>query len=98
MILAHYHLDASKVDKILQRFHEKFKRRLTFKANPNPYPKNIDMDTIKIIDIYKRTCKYANETENETKTNLVIKMQYTSRPRAGLYSLNVLYEDYKDLL
>jgi hypothetical protein len=102
MILAHYQLDASKVNQILERFHAKFKRRRAFKGkpipkqNPNPNPKKIDMNTIKIIDIYKRTCKYANETEIETKTNLVIKIQYY--PNKEYYILNILYEDYKDLL
>jgi len=94
MILAHYDLDTPKVTRILERFHEKFKRRRKYIANPNPKPNN--MNTINSIQIYTRTCKYVNETEIETKKNLVIKIQYSSKKE--YYILNVLYEDYKDLL
>lgn len=96
MILAHYNLDKTKLSLILERFHEKFKRRLKFRGNPNPTPLDIDINTINIIDIYKRTCIYVCEHEMETKENLVIKMQYS--PNEEYYILNVLYTDYKDLL
>jgi hypothetical protein len=96
MILAHYNIDKTKVGKILERFHEKFKRRRKFIGNPNPNPNTIDINNINTIQIYKRTCKYVNETEIETKANLVIKIQYS--PKKEYYILNVLYEDYKDLL
>ena len=96
MILAHYDLDKTKVCKILERFHAKFKKRRKFRENPNPTPKTIDMNTIKSIQIYKRTCKYVNETEIKTKANLVIKIQYS--PKKEYYILNVLYDDYKDLI
>lgn len=95
MILAQYNLDKTKVYKILKRFHEKFKRRRVFKENPNgKIPP--DINTINIIKVYKRTCKYTNEIETETKANLVIKIQYS--PNEEYYILNVLYKDYKDLL
>ena len=94
MILAHYTLDKTKVCKILERFHEKFKRRRKFIENPNP--KIIDINNVNNIQIYKRTCKYVNETKIETKANLVIKIQYS--PNEEYYMLNVLYTDYKDLL
>jgi hypothetical protein len=94
MILAHYNLDKAKVYKILERFYIKFKRRRTFKPNPNGSPPCID--EIKIIKIYKRSCKYVNETENKMRENLVIKLQLNSN--LEYYNLNVLYEDYKDLL
>ena len=94
MILAHYNLDNIKVSKILERFNTKFKRRRKFIPNPNSkcLP---NLDTIKNIKIYKRTCKYVNETSNEIKSNLVIKIQYSI---TEYYILNVLYDDYKDLL
>lgn len=94
MILAHYNLDNTKVSNILERFHTKFKRRRKFVPNPNSkcLP---NIDTIKNIKIYKRTCKYVNENSNETKSNLVIKIQYSTKE---YYILNVLYDDYKDLL
>lgn len=94
MILAHYNLDNTKVSNILERFHTRFKRRRKFVSNPNG--KSIpNIDTIKNIKIYKRTCKYVNENSNETKSNLVIKIQYSTKE---YYILNVLYDDYKDLL
>lgn len=94
MILAHYHLDNTKVSNIIERFHQKFKRRRKFVSNPNS--KSLpNIDTIKNIKIYKRTCKYVNENSNEIKANLVIKIQYFTKE---YYILNVLYDDYKDLL
>ena len=95
MILAHYNLDKMKVYQILERFHEKFKRRRKCRGNPNPGP-NIDSININTVQIYKRTCKYVNETETEIKPILVIKIQYS--PKKEYYILNVLYADYKDLL
>lgn len=95
MILAHYNLDKTKVYRILERFHAKFKRRLKFRGNPN-IKTTLDINSINIIQIYKRTCKYVNEKEIETKENLVIKIQYS--PNREYYILNVLYADYKDLL
>ena len=96
MILAHYNIDKTKVGKILERFHEKFKRRRKFIGNPNPNPKTIDINNINIVQIYKRTCKYIDLNKTETKANLVIKIQYY--PKKEYYFLNVLYDDYKDLL
>jgi len=94
MILAHYNLDNTQVYKILERFYIKFKRRRTFRTNPNKCPPCID--EIKIIKIYKRSCKYVNETENKMRENLVINIQLNSNLEN--YILNVLYDDYKDLL
>ena len=65
MILAHYNLNKTQVYKILERFYIKFKIRRTFKSNPNGSPPCID--EIKIIKIYKRSCKYVNETENRMR-------------------------------
>jgi hypothetical protein len=94
MILAHYNLDNTKISKIFERFHQRFKRRRKFLSNPNG--KSLpNIDTIKNIKIYKRTCKYVNENSSETKANLVIKIQYSTKE---YYILNVLYDDYKDLL
>ena len=95
MILAHYYLDKTKVYQILERFYTKFRRRRVFTPNPNgESPPNIN--TMQTVKIYKRTCKYINENSNETKANLVIKIQYYTSNE--YYILNVLYEDYKDLL
>lgn len=95
MILAHYHLEKQKVYQILERFYTRFKRRRVFKENPNgKTPPNIN--TMKNVQIYKRTCKYINENNIEVKPNLVIKIQYYEKEE--YYILNVLYDDYKDLL
>ena len=94
MILAHYNLDNIKISNIIERFHQRFKRRIKFVPNPNG--KSLpNIDKIQNIKIYKRTCKYVNENSSETKANLVIKIQYSI---TQYYILNVLYDDYKDLL
>ena len=92
MILSHYVLDKTKVYDILERFHTKFKKRRKFSQNPNPKP-NRNFPPIKHIEVYKRTCKFSL---NETKPMLVIKIQYSTNKE--YYILNVLYDDYKDLL
>jgi hypothetical protein len=96
MILHNYHIDNTKIYKILERFHRKYKKRIKFGQNPNgilPPP----IDSIQHIQIYKRTCIYSRENQNEMKEHLVIKIkrypEYTD-----YYILNVLFEDYKDLL
>ena len=95
MILAHYKLDKQKVYQILERFHTRFKRRRVFKTNPNgELPPSIE--TMETVQIYKRTCKYIDLNKNDTKANLVIKIQYSKKKE--YYILNVLYDDYKDLL
>ena len=95
MILAHYNLDKQKVYQILERFYTRFKRRRVFKTNPNgKSPPSIH--TMQKVQIYKRTCKYVDLNKNDTKANLVIKIQYSKKKE--YYILNVLYDDYKDLL
>jgi len=96
MILHHYTIDKTKIYKILERFHIKYRKRRKFEPNPNgklPPP----IDSNENIQIYKRTCVYSKENNNELKEHLVIKIR--SYPRSNdYYILNVLFDEYKDLL
>lgn len=79
---------------ILQRFHTKYKlRRHPGHLNPNKLSNYLD--DFYIIKIYKRVCTYSN-SENRYKDNLVIKYKYKNIDE--VISLNIPWEDYKDLL
>ena len=96
MILAYYNIDKTKIYQILERFYIRYKKRRKFEPNPNgkiPPP----IDSIQNIQIYKRTCVYSRENKNEVKEHLVIKIKKYPKP-FDYYILNVLYDDYKDLL
>jgi len=96
MILAHYPIDKTKIYKILERFYIRYRKRRTFGSNPNgknPPP----IDSIQSIQLYKRTCTYSNEKQNNIKSHLVIKIKCYPTPY-DYYILSVLYDDYKDLL
>jgi len=96
MILTHYTIDTTKIYKILERFYIRYKKRRKFEPNPNgkiPPP----IDSIQHIQIYKRTCIYSRENNNEVKEHLVIKIKRYPKS-SDYYILNVLYDHYKDLL
>ena len=96
MILAHYTIDKTKIYKILERFYIKYKKRRKFEPNPNgKHPPSLD--SIQSAQLYKRTCVYSRENKNETKEHLVIKIKRYPQ-NSDYYILNVLYDDYKDLL
>ena len=96
MILAHYIIDKTIIYKILERFYVKYKKRRKFGPNPNgELPPSID--SIHSAQLYKRTCVYSSEKQNKTKEHLVIKIRSYPRPQE-CYILNVLYDEYKDLL
>lgn len=101
MILAHYTIDdTTKIYKILERFYIRYKKRRTFQSNPNgKIPPSFDSipNIHKNIQIYKRTCVYARENKNEIREHLVIKIKRYPKS-SDYYILNVLYDDYKDLL
>ena len=96
MILAYYTVDKIKIYNILERFHIKYKKRRKFEPNPNgKHPPSLD--SIQSAQLYKRICVYSRENNNERKEHLVIKIR--SYPKTNdCYILNVLYDDYKDLL
>ena len=96
MILAHYTIDTSKIYNILERFYIRYKKRRNFEPNPNgKHPPSLD--SMQSVQIYKRTCVYSRENKNEVKEHLVIKIKRYPQ-KSDYYILNVLYEDYKDLL
>lgn len=96
MILARYNIDNTKIYKILERFYIKYKKRRKFQSNPNGKTPPI-LDEVQNIQLYKRTCVYSSENQNKTKEHLVIKIRSYPRPN-DCYILNVLFDEYKDLL
>jgi hypothetical protein len=79
---------------ILTRFHDKFKLiRNPSSPNPNQLPESTD--EISLIQVYKILCVYSNE-KNIRKENLIIK--YKMNSGSEIISLNLPYEEYKDLL
>ena len=87
-------LDEELVYSILKRFNQKFKLiRNPHCPNPNKLPKSTD--EIQLVQIYKFLCIYSNE-KNIKKENLIIK--YKMNSRSEIISLNLPYEEYKDLL
>jgi hypothetical protein len=98
MILSYYDIiDKTKIYKILERFYIKYRKRRKFQSNPNGNTPPM-LDSIHNIQMYKRTCVYSSEFQNNTiKEHLVIKIK--SYPRQNdFYILNLVFEEYKDLL
>jgi hypothetical protein len=96
MILTHYNIDTHKIYKILERFYIKYKKRRKFESNPNGKTPPI-LDKVHPIQIYKRTCVYSSEKQNQIKEHLVIKIK--NYPRINdVYILNIAFDEYKDLL
>lgn len=76
---------------ILQRFNTKFKLRKKISPNPNIY---LEKQVI-LKKAYKIYCIYSDD-KNKSKENLVIK--YKNNLKDEIYSLNILLEDYKDII
>jgi len=77
---------------IMERFHSKYiSRRNKGKPNPNTLPSS--QDDIQIVQAYIVPCIYSNN-ENQKRENLFIKFIF----KKETISLNILLEDYKDLL
>lgn len=79
---------------VLQRFYAKYKLR-RHPGHPNPNKLSNYLHDFYIVKIYKRVCTYSNN-ENSYKDNLVIKYKYKNVDE--VISLNIPWEDYKDLL
>ena len=80
---------------IMERFHSKYiSRRNKGKPNPNTLPSS--QDDIKFIQAYINPCIYSNN-ENKKRENLIIKFKY-EKISQDIISLNILLEDYKDLI
>jgi len=87
-------LDEEQVYSILSRFHDKFKL-IRNPSSPNPNELPTSTDEIDLVQVYKILCVYSNE-KNIRKENLIIK--YKMNSRSEIISLNLPYEEYKDLL
>lgn len=78
---------------IMERFHSKYiSVKNKGKPNPNKLPSN--QEEIHFIEAYIHPCIYSNNS-NEKRENLIIKFRFTEE---DIISLNILLEDYKDLL
>ena len=87
-------LNKNQVYSILKRFNKKFKlKRKPHFPNPNKLPNS--KDEIYLVKVYKIVCIYSNE-KNTRKENLIIK--YKLNDTSETICLNLLYEEYKDLL
>jgi hypothetical protein len=83
---------------IIKRFHERFYERRSnskIKYNPNELPLLLDLN---IEQVYTINCLYVGvEMEKvDNRRNLVVK--YRLNKGDIIISLNVLYDEYKDLL
>jgi hypothetical protein len=86
-------LDKHHLYSIIKRFNFKFKlRRNPDQPNPNKFIYQIE--DINLIKAYIGPCTYSNN-ENIKKKNLIIKYKLNNEEEI---SLNVLLDEYKDLL
>jgi len=77
---------------IIERFHSKYKSaKNKGKPNPNKLPSN--QEEIHLIEACIVPCIYSNN-ENQKRENLIIKFRYEK----DIVSLNILLEEYNDLL
>ena len=82
---------------ILERFSTKYKkRRKPDSSNTIPNKPSI-LEKWNKIQIYKRTCKYSSENKNSIQENIVIKIHHYPR-KNDYYILNVLFDDYRDII
>ena len=79
----------------VHRFYSKFKLRLYNGPNPNQFILN-NINKIQILKIYCKKCIYSND-KNELKDNIVIVFKLSEFRNEAIY-LNLLLEDYKDIL
>lgn len=78
---------------IMERFHSKYiSVKHKGKPNPNKLPSN--QEEIHLIEAYVVPCIYSNNKNNKKRENLIIKFRFEQ----DIISLNILLEDYKDLL
>ena len=77
---------------IIERFYSKYiSVKHKGKPNPNKLPSN--QEEIHLIESYVVPCIYSN-SENKKRENLIIKFRFEQ----DIISLNILLEEYKDLL
>jgi hypothetical protein len=87
-------LSLLKLKTILDRFHNKFKyRKNTGKKKPIL---DYEFQNIHVIDIKIKQCVYTNSI-NDIKQNLIVKY-YIYDQDTSIISLNLLFDDYKDII
>jgi hypothetical protein len=80
---------------------EKFDTKFTYKLCPG---RKKDLTSIKEEDIiyinsYIKECKYAEvEKKIENKLHLIIKYKFKNDISHGVYSLNILLDNYKNII
>lgn len=83
----------SQIYSIIQRFDSKYKYR---KSNRTKETKLKSQDII-FVEAYINSCIYSNQS-NLQKENIIIKFKIKNMEENAVFSLNVLYDEYKDLL
>ena len=84
----------NEVYSIINRFYSRYKLWRN-PGHPNPNKLSNFIQDIYLIKVYKRVCTYSNN-ENSYKENLVVKYKYKNIDE--IISLNIPWEEYKDLL
>jgi len=79
----------------IHRFYSNFKLRRCNSPNPNLFILN-NLSKIKIIKIYCKKCIYSKDS-NQIKDNIVIVFKLSVFKRENI-NLNLLFEDYKDII
>lgn len=80
---------------IIQRFNSKFRLRKK-KDSPNPKSELFTLNDIYLFNVYKFPCTYSNDNYNKKREHLVIKYFYKNETE--LTSLNLLLDEYNDLI
>ena len=85
---------------ILKRFYSKFYQRKKGndknRINPNKLP---NIDNLRFVKAYKRFCSYTGKKEYiYKKYHIFIKYQLLNTIDSGNFCLNILYDDYSDLI
>lgn len=81
-------MDIHKLNILLRKFDSKFRYK-----NGNKKTIRYNIDQIK--DVYTKLCKYTNN-ENNFKMHLIIK--FTLKNEDGIICLNLLLDNYQDLI
>lgn len=93
-----YTLTNYQLFEIIKRFHSKFyKRKIngTKRINPNILP---NIHNLTLISAYKNLCSYSGNKNNiYKKYHIIIKYKLLNSDDKGFFSLNILYDDYKDI-
>jgi len=97
---SNYTLTNHQLHEILKRFYDKFYlRRKGYdknKINPNKLP---NIHNLNFISAYKKYCSYTGKKEYiYKKHHIIIKYKLLNLLENGSFCLNILYEDYMDLL